>query len=734
MIYKKVFFFPEKYQFMELLVVLSILVSINLYGFSDNPGFINTCPHPFWIIILPFSARYGFSAGLYAAFLAGLTYLCMIKLYISNVNYYDLIQPEYIKLPLWFLLIGMIIGEIREIQKNKYTKLQVKNSDIELKLNHLSKQFDILNKAKEELDTHIISQEQTLSSLYESAQSLKSLDEKDIYPSVLEMLKEHVHVEACSIYILSEKKLFLEAYLNHTEKMLRPDKIETPEGLMAQALEQHKTLSINTLISSDQFGSFTDAVISSPIFDSSKKILGVINIEKIPFIKFTPQAVNLSRLISEWCGLALETARSYTQTKEKNISDDLTGAYNYKYFKRRVNEEFQRARRYKLSLTILAFEIVDFHSFTENVQKDVLIVINTVFRNILRSIDLLFHGDDLSTCFILLPNTSYIGAQIVKQKFLQEIYLFNIKPYHNSKEALYVHAVEEEINHTMKNGDELVEKTFEKMVIDHKTGIYRYSHLIKRLNEEINILRTNDHACLSALILEIEYVHLFSKQMNQDILTVIKIVTQNKINETVQIFHDQDPARIIILLPNVSIADSRITMDHIYNEMMVFNSFPDDNANEFLINMAAVEINDDIDSPQKLVQKAGQEMIVNGNTGIFTYRYFKKKLHNLKKMHTLKTPLIGISIIIDSFHQFSPDIKKDIMNIIQMIRQNKLEYANHLFHDKNPSKFILVLPNTSISQAKVTRTIFSQEVNAFNLTPLHYKALKIKFQLIKIKI
>jgi len=731
-IYKKRFCFPEKMQILEIIIILSILVGINLYFFNNKPAFININPHPFWIAIIPLSARYGFSVGFYSGILSGITFLGLVKLYIPGTSFINLFQPDYITLPVFFLFAGVVIGEIREIQKNQYLKLQVKYSTLVSKLNNLSKQFDILNKAKEELDTHIISQEQTLSSLYESAQSLKSLEEKNIYPSVIEMLKEHVHVESCSIYIFSNKKLVLKAYLDNAEKKTRPEIVETPSGLMAITIQQKKTVSINALISSDQFASYTDAIISSPIVNSSKDILGVLNIEKIPFIKFNPQSVNMSGLISEWCGLAIETARSYKKTKEKNISDDFTGAYNYKYFQKRVDEEFNRAKRYNLSLSILAFEVINFHSFSEKVQKDILIVFTMLFQNILRSIDLLFHGNDTATYFLILPNTSYTGAQTVKQKFLQEIELFNIKPYENSNESLSINVAEEEINITMKDSTELIENIYEKMVIDVNTGFFRYSHLIKRLKEEIERTHINNNFCVSALIFEIENFTIISDQFRKDILTLIKKLIHTTIDKTAQIFHDQDPSRYILLLPDICIAEARTIMEHIYHEIKLFDCTPDDNHKEHTINIAAVDIGHDIQNPQDLVRKAGQEMIVNGNTGVFTYNYLKKKIHQLKAMHIIEPPLIGITIRIDKFEKFTAEIKKDIMNVIQMTLHSKLDNANHLFHDRNPSKFILILPNTTIHQAKMNRIMISQEINALNLTPLQYKALKIKVKIVKI--
>src|SRR5919199_5380839 len=56
----------------EIVIGLAVLVAINLLFFrTDNWGFFDANPHPFWLIILPIAVRYGalpaYVAGLLSA-------------------------------------------------------------------------------------------------------------------------------------------------------------------------------------------------------------------------------------------------------------------------------------------------------------------------------------------------------------------------------------------------------------------------------------------------------------------------------------------------------------------------------------------------------------------------------------------------------------------------------------------------------------------------------------------
>lgn len=64
----------------------------------------------------------------------------------------------------------------------------------------------------------------------------------------------------------------------------------------------------------------------------------------------------LSLLVDEIAG-AVYNAVTHYRTKELTIKDDLTDAYNRRYFERYLEEEFMRARRYGSNLSLIFFDV-----------------------------------------------------------------------------------------------------------------------------------------------------------------------------------------------------------------------------------------------------------------------------------------------------------------------------------------------------------------------------------------
>ena len=64
----------------------------------------------------------------------------------------------------------------------------------------------------------------------------------------------------------------------------------------------------------------------------------------------------ISLLVEEIAG-AVHNAITHYKTKELTIKDDLTEAYNRRYFERYLEEEFMRARRYNSHLSLIFFDV-----------------------------------------------------------------------------------------------------------------------------------------------------------------------------------------------------------------------------------------------------------------------------------------------------------------------------------------------------------------------------------------
>ena len=118
---------------------------------------------------------------------------------------------------------------------------------------------------------------------------------------------------------------------------------------------------------------------------------------------FTSAEIELARGIGEQAALAFQNARLYRSLQEQADTDGLTGLCNHRRFRERLYEEFVRARRYNLPLTLLMIDIDDYGHL---IGDEVLLIVARLLQTGLRkSIDLAarYGGEEFA---VMLPNTS----------------------------------------------------------------------------------------------------------------------------------------------------------------------------------------------------------------------------------------------------------------------------------------------------------------------------------------
>jgi diguanylate cyclase (GGDEF)-like protein len=114
-----------------------------------------------------------------------------------------------------------------------------------------------------------------------------------------------------------------------------------------------------------------------------------------------PILQRLDRIVQQ----AFQNAREFNRIEEMSYTDSLTELYNYRYFRKRLAEEIERARRYKRSLGLLLFDIDGFKAFNDTFghqQGDMLLrEMGTVLKGSLRANDIIarYAGDEF--CIIM---------------------------------------------------------------------------------------------------------------------------------------------------------------------------------------------------------------------------------------------------------------------------------------------------------------------------------------------
>jgi diguanylate cyclase (GGDEF)-like protein len=124
---------------------------------------------------------------------------------------------------------------------------------------------------------------------------------------------------------------------------------------------------------------------------------------------------------------------SHLSAREQIMSlaetDDLTGIWNKRHFRRQLPHEIERARVYSVPLSLLMFDVDDFKeindTFGHTAGDVVLSELCGAVRETLRPPDLFsrFGGDEFA---IILPHTDLGGARAVADRILQKVSLLTI--------------------------------------------------------------------------------------------------------------------------------------------------------------------------------------------------------------------------------------------------------------------------------------------------------------------
>ncbi len=425
-------------KYFEAFTGVIALTVINLIFFRSDPGFVNVSPHPYWIIVLLTASRYGFNGGLFAGSIAAIAYFGFTLLSVPDLALVDFKSLSMWGKPALFFIVGIVLGELRELNIKEYNLLSEERDAYKDAFGKIKTKFDVLSEAKQEIDTRIISQENTLGTLYEAAQGLRSLSEESIFPAVLEILRDFMSVENCSIYTLEGDEFKLNTAMRHGKSPL-PDTVPYYEGLMGLAAEDKKTVSIKDVANQESMP--LGIIISAPILaDNQKHVIGVLNVEKMPFMKFNSDSVRVAGLVADWCGSSIENATIFKETKNKLIADEMIDAYTYDYFKRRLHEEFVRSRRYQLDLSLILLEFPSLENASDEGREDVLMAFSMILKNQVREIDILFLNNKLGSFFLLLPTTPPAGARVVVKNILNAFKALSMMAFESDESLVEIRA------------------------------------------------------------------------------------------------------------------------------------------------------------------------------------------------------------------------------------------------------------------------------------------------------
>ena len=274
------------------------------------------------------------------------------------------------------------------------------------------------------------------------ASSLYSLyqDRGRLYEGIVSEASNLTGAERCSLMMpLDKEMLEVRASKGINRWLMENVRVRKGEGISGKVYEHGMPTLINGAESIKKYGSMprshykTSSSLSLPL-KVADEIIGVLNLsDKRSGVSFEQSDISLlSPFILQASALLKLCVCNDTleEMKKLSMTDALTGLFNRRYFDIRLEEEFLRANRYNLILSLAILDIDDFKPFNDteghiagdNILKEVAFIMTSAVR----SHDILarFGGEEFA---IIMPQTTKAEAFRVAERIRENIKR-NIKP------------------------------------------------------------------------------------------------------------------------------------------------------------------------------------------------------------------------------------------------------------------------------------------------------------------
>lgn len=411
----------------EIPIFFLIILGVNRVLASAIPGFIGVDPHPFWLVILLFGIRYGVTAGLSSGITATVLYLAIAR---YSLEPYLLEDIRFYVLPSCFILFGVLTGVVSGTYRQRLKDSQEENLKLKNELSQFEEEVKTLKEINLGLEKKIVSRMSTLATLYEGARRLDSTDPDIFWKEFLNFITKTLGADQSSLYLAENKKWVLKYYWGWESFEKHPASLEYSEGLIGLAGAQNKVLSVRDLMqnSSPQLPDLLgDALIAGPVrAGEDGKVVGVLSIQKMPFLSFNSATVNLFSFLLNWASRALGKLEETSKLRELDIIDPRYRIYSKRYFMMRGQEEYQRSITYYLPLSVGIVKIPDLSLLQDIQRKEKLAVIAELLKSQIRLMDVLAVYEESANTpfsFLLMTSSPHQSEEVVKRmlSLLQEI-------------------------------------------------------------------------------------------------------------------------------------------------------------------------------------------------------------------------------------------------------------------------------------------------------------------------
>jgi diguanylate cyclase (GGDEF)-like protein len=289
-----------------------------------------------------------------------------------------------------------------------------------------------LSRLREELERRV----RAATQLRAFTEVVNSARPEDAYTTILRHSAELLKAERGSLLLFDERagELSVKAALGPRAEVTRETRVRLGEGVAGTVLREGRPAVVRDVSkvagwhpASLERSYKTKSFISYPIVVGGRKV-GVLNVtDKAGGGSYDEFDLGLLDMIAPQMALALDRVEWHskaTQFQLLSITDPLTGLVNRRYLEERLQEELERSKRHRFSMSFMMVDIDDFKAYNDahgHQAGDLALEMTAqCLKTALRSADVAarYGGEEFS---ILLPQSGLAEARAIGERIRRRI-------------------------------------------------------------------------------------------------------------------------------------------------------------------------------------------------------------------------------------------------------------------------------------------------------------------------
>ncbi|MGE0253397.1 MAG: GAF domain-containing protein [Alphaproteobacteria bacterium] len=404
----------------EILLFVAIVLVVDA-AFFDGTRFYDLRPHPFWALILLVTVQYGAGTGVLASIVAaGALLLGNLPPQRIDQDLYQYVLSVAWR-PLLWLVAAVALGEIRNRLVADRNDLSKHLAEQRRENAVLAENYERLKAVNADLELRVAGQLRTVFTIYNARKAIEKLDTDSVLEGIGELTRGIIDPLKFSVFLLRGDRLELtdSSGWEDNDRYARTFDVNTPifqwivgrRALLSAADDEHERVL-------DRQGLLAGPMISL----DTGEVIGMLKIEVLGFLDFNTTTVENFRIVCEWIGTAVGTARLYEQAESERFIDLTRGVQPFGALRREVVFLLKLGRRLGFESSSLVVRPGDGPLPDDASRLTFTRAVTTAGRRSLRDTDQAFDLEpDGAAVAILLPATGAAEATTAAAKLSREI-------------------------------------------------------------------------------------------------------------------------------------------------------------------------------------------------------------------------------------------------------------------------------------------------------------------------